>query len=39
MVSDRRRRKRIMSQKHHRPEEIIAKLPEADVLLASGLVR
>jgi putative transposase len=35
MVSDRQRRK-IMSQKHYRPEEIIAKLREAEVLLGQG---
>jgi putative transposase len=35
MVSDRQRRK-IMSQKRYRPEEIIAKLREAEVLLGQG---
>jgi len=36
MVSDRQRRKQIMSQKRYRPEEIIAKLREAEVLLGQG---
>jgi transposase len=36
MVSDRQRRKKIMSQKRYRPEEIIAKLREAEVLLGQG---
>jgi putative transposase len=35
MVSDRQRRK-TMSQKRYRPEEIIAKLREAEVLLGQG---
>ena len=36
LFSDRRRRKQITSQKHCRPEEIIAKLREAEVLLGQG---
>jgi putative transposase len=36
MVSDRQRRKRKMSQKRYRPEEIITKLREAEVLLGQG---
>jgi putative transposase len=36
MVADRQRRKQIMSTKHYRPEEIIAKLREAEVLLGQG---
>jgi putative transposase len=36
MVSDRRRRNGIMPQKRYRPEEIIAKLREAEVLLGQG---
>src|SRR5664279_5642121 len=36
MVSDRQRRKQTMPQKRYRPEEIIAKLREAEVLLGQG---
>jgi putative transposase len=36
MVSDRQSRRKIMSQKRYRPEEIIAKLREAEVLLGQG---
>jgi putative transposase len=36
MVSDRQRRRKIMPQKRYRPEEIIAKLREAEVLLGQG---
>jgi putative transposase len=34
---DRRRRNQIMPQKRYRPEEIIAKLREAEVLLGQGM--